>query len=363
MKKTSDFEQKFFLFFLTKLRGWGPRHILELWDKYQSMDQLLKAVENPADNAQLSYLASQWHDQELKNKIHQEYLSLDQNNFCYFDDLYPPLLQKIYDPPFFIFYRGNTDLCQSRYLLTIIGSRRYTSYHQKMIREIMAGLAGSPIVIVSGLAYGCDGLAHQYALENNLATIAVLGTGLAKNDIYPAEHYQLSEKILAQGGLLLSEQNEHSEVWGHNFARRNRILAGLSTATLVISGAQKSGTMITARCALSENRDIMAMPGLANDPLSWTPHHLIKNGAMLIENAQDILDYFKLRTHSNAKQELILESERQQSIYRLLKNGPLNIETIAEKLALPLPILQSEIAALELNNIIIINNFNQVELN
>src|SRR5690606_14344128 len=168
---------------------------------------------------------------------------------------FPPLLKEIPDAPEKLFHAGAA-IREENALLAVVGSRKYTEYGKRATEAIIAGLAGMNVTIVSGLALGIDAIAHRSALKAGLQTIAVPGSGLDPDHIYPGAHRGLASEILKKGGSLLSELEPTAAVFPSNFPRRNRIMAGMSHATLVIEAAPRSGTLITARLALEYNREV-----------------------------------------------------------------------------------------------------------
>lgn len=201
---------------------------------------------------------------------------------------FPSLLREIPDPPSSLWGQGILPPSHLR-LLAVVGSRQYTSYGKQVVAHLIAGLAGYPIGIVSGLALGIDGLAHEAALLHHLYTLAVPGSGLAPAVLYPARHRSLAEKILKSGGGLLSEYSPETKAAPWTFPQRNRIMAGLCHATLLIEAAPKSGTLITARLAADYNRELLVVPGSIFSETSRGTHQFLKLGATPVTDATDIL--------------------------------------------------------------------------
>ncbi|HVT74932.1 MAG TPA: DNA-protecting protein DprA [Candidatus Paceibacterota bacterium] len=185
--------------------------------------------------------------------------------------------------------------------LTVVGSRRYTDYGKSVCEHLIAGLRGLPVVIISGLAYGIDSIAHEAAMKNGLKTIAVPGSGLAEDMIYPANHVGLARRILSAGGCLLSPFEE--TVMGNNwtFPYRNRIMAGMAHATLVIEAEEDSGTTITAEHAVGFNRDLLVVPGSILSKKSVGPHLYMKDGAIPIISQEALLEALRLSDAPRAK--------------------------------------------------------------
>ena len=173
---------------------------------------------------------------------------------------FPPLLREIPQSPKQLYVRGTLPSFDVPWL-AVVGSRACTAYGERALKYLIEGLRGYPVVIVSGLAYGIDALAHKAAMDAGLATVAVPGSGLDWDVLYPRAHVGLAREILASGGALLSEFNPDMRATDYSFPQRNRIMAGLCRATLVIEAKEKSGSLITAKLAAEYNRDLLVVPG------------------------------------------------------------------------------------------------------
>ena len=211
----------------------------------------------------------------------------------------PERLLRIFPPPRQLYLRGTLPDLENFKCLAVVGARRYSAYGMEVCRELIKGLAGYPIIIISGLAIGIDSISHQAALDANLLTIAVPGSGLGDTTIYPKAKRPLAKEILERGGCMLSEYppDELSQAW--YFPERNRIMAGLADAVLIIEAEKKSGTLITARLALDYNKDVLVVPGPIFSPLSEGPHYLIKEGATPITSSKDIVEALGLVWREN----------------------------------------------------------------
>jgi DNA processing protein len=207
---------------------------------------------------------------------------------------FPPLLKEITDPPKSLFLRGKLPPLEHKWLC-VVGSRKYTSYGKEVCEKLISGLRGYPIVIVSGLALGMDALAHKEALSAGLKTVAVPGSGVSDKVLHPRTNFGIAKQILQDGGALLSEYEPDFKATMWSFPKRNRIMAGLSHATLLIEAAERSGTLITARLAMEYNRDVMTVPGSILSRNSFGPHLFIKNGATPVMSSQDILDTLDIK--------------------------------------------------------------------
>ncbi len=214
----------------------------------------------------------------------------------------PQLLRQISDCPKQLYCRGELNLLKEKYSVAIVGSRRATSYGLVQTKKLAYELAQRGVVIVSGLALGIDGAAHRGALDAEGKTIAVLGTPI--DQISPVTNYSLGQEILKRGGLIISEYAPGETVFASNFARRNRIVAGLSQAVLVIEAAEKSGALITSDLAMEYGRDVFALPGDVGRLNSVGPNNLIKNGAGCVTEAGDILEALGIEKEGQLKLQL-----------------------------------------------------------
>ena len=201
------------------------------------------------------------------------------------DPCYPPRLKEIYDPPLVLYVRGNPEVL-TQPGIAMVGTRHPTPYGSGMAERLACDLAAQGLVIISGMARGVDTASHRGAISAKGKTVAVFGTGV--DVIYPKENSRLSEQILALGGALISEFRLGTFAAPQNFPIRNRILSGMSVGVLVVEAAEYSGTRITARCALEQNRDVFAVPGNVTNKNSWGPNTLIKQGAKLVATWEDV---------------------------------------------------------------------------
>jgi DNA processing protein len=244
---------------------------------------------------------------------------------------FPPALLEIPQPPATLYIQGNLPDINQHIFLAVVGSRKYSSYGREVCEKLIQGLSGYPIVIVSGLAMGIDSIAHHAALRAGLLTLAIPGSGLDHRVLYPSINRQLANKILEAGGCLLSESEpeERATIW--SFPKRNRLMAGLSQAVLIIEATEKSGTLITSRLALDYNRDVLAVPGSIFSPSSIGTNKLIKQGATPILSSEDILEALHFdppageRTpNEDAQQKLFADlSAQEKKMVELLKVEPL----------------------------------------
>ena len=206
-----------------------------------------------------------------------------------FDKYYPEKLKKIYDKPIVLFVKGNKEILNN-FSLAIIGCREYSKYGEMCAKKITEQITKKNIITVSGLARGIDSIGHRETLKNNGKTIAVIGSGI--DCIYPKENIELANEIIKNGGAIVSEYIVGTQASKMNFPARNRIISGLSNGVVVIEAKKKSGTMITVDFALEQGKEVFAIPGSIFSPNSEGTNELIKQGAKLVLNINDILEEF-----------------------------------------------------------------------
>ena len=204
------------------------------------------------------------------------------------DDNYPKMLKQISDPPAVLYYKGDLFNCNLDRTVAVVGSRKSTYHAKEAVRKILSELTGTDICIVSGLAAGIDTTAHEAAMDNGLKTIGVIASGF--DFIYPTSNKKLYEKIENGGGAVVTEYYPTFQPLKFRFPQRNRIVSGLSYGTLVAEASLKSGALITANLCLEQGRELMCIPGLISNPNTEGIYKLLKNGATLVTQAQDILD-------------------------------------------------------------------------
>lgn len=265
---------------------------------------------------------------------------------CWDSDGYPRRLRDLEDAPPVLYLWGEWK-DQDDYAAAIVGTRRASSYGQQVARELSSFLASNGVTIVSGLARGIDGVAHGGALEAGGRTLAVLGSGLDR--IYPPEHRGLAEKIAAQG-VVLTEYALGTEPEGRNFPPRNRIIAGLSLAVIIVEAGRSSGALITADFAAEQGREVFAVPGSIMRHGSEGPHRLIQNGARLLHSPEEVLEVMNLDlvARRRAVQDIIPENETERVVLSHLEEEPLHIDELRARCALPAAEVASTLALLEL---------------
>lgn len=293
-------------------------------------------------------------------KAEKEIGFIEKNNIellFYTDKNYPRRLKTCVDAPLLIYTKGNMNLDEQR-VISIVGTRNATDYGKQVCDELIQQFSerNYPILVVSGLAYGIDVQAHKSALKYNIPTVAVVAHGMDK--LYPSLHSEIAKKMLETGGLV-TDFPSGTKIDPPNFLRRNRIIAGLADATVVVESAGKGGALVTADIASSYNRDVFAFPGRSGDTYSKGCNQLIRNsGAALIEGIDD-LEYF-MGWEMTEKEKVIqsslfvdLSPEEEKVVELLTKNGELFIDQISAELQLPVSRVSAMLLNLEFKNVLV----------
>ncbi|MEI9911785.1 MAG: DNA-processing protein DprA [Bacteroidota bacterium] len=273
------------------------------------------------------------------------------------DPAYPKRLLNCYDSPTILFYKGEADLNGSK-IIAVIGTRNHTDYGKQQAEKLITDLSEFNVLVISGLAYGIDGLAHKASLKNNLSTIGVLAHGL--DQVYPMQHTGLAKDMIRQNGGLLTEFRSGTQPDKHNFPTRNRIVAGMSDATIVIETGIKGGSMITAELANGYNKDVFAFPGKVTDSKSGGCNYLIKNNkAVLLTDAQELIDILgwenKPKPGARNQKQLFIElSKEERVIVDILKEKEtVPIDEINLRSGLSSSAVAAAILSLELQNAVV----------
>ncbi len=343
---------------------------LELYGS--AIEILKKSPRELAVEGGLSFdTASKLFDKALQCKPDEEMALVEKSGarLIFFEDEdYPQLLKEIYDPPLMLYIKGEI---KPQVAVAVVGARKPTDYGIRVCAKLARDIALNNITVVSGLARGIDSVAHEAVVRNDGATLAVLGAGL--NVLYPRENKRLSEKIVETGGALISEFPMAMGPLPQHFPRRNRIISGLSYSTLVIEGSYRSGSLITAKSALEQGREILAVPGPIDSELSAGPNKLIKEGAGVCETAMDIilslpsealinlnLNPGKIKTGSDKSKELKIEklSKLDREIYELIAKAESGIvmDTLIDNANCSVPVASGAIFELETAGLIIMSD-------
>jgi DNA processing protein len=330
---------------LLKRFDWNPRRILD-----SSPDELRASGLDRKSIARIHLCQRHRVDTDLA------WAQRDGNHLvCYGDDSYPELLREIADPPALLYASGNLKILKTPQI-AIVGSRNCTPGGAQNAIDFATQCVASGLVITSGLALGIDASAHRGALDAGGGTIAVMGTGLDK--LYPQRNRKLAHEIIDKG-LLLSEFPFGTAARPANFPQRNRIISGLAIATLVVEAAQRSGSLITARLAAEQGREVCAIPGSIHNPQARGCHQLIRDGATLIETVQDIgvelgsLFEFALRHQLTAPAESgISLDDEQRALLESIGYDPVNCDSLVKRSGLTIDKLSSMLVELELSDLI-----------
>jgi DNA processing protein len=268
---------------------------------------------------------------------------------------FPSLLNEIPEVPKKLFARGNLPDKKAK-ILAVVGSRRYTNYGKQVCESLIHGLRGYNICIVSGLAIGIDGIAHRAALDAGVMTLAIPGSGLGDDVLYPRRHRGLAHEILENGGGLVSEYEPDFRATLWSFPKRNRIMAGIAHAVLVVEAGQKSGTLITSRLATEYNRDVFAVPGSIYSEASKGPHMLIRLGATPITSSEDILEAFNMEAKD--PKEASLPSGLSDVELKILSSltEPKDRDALIRELSLDVSVANIALMQMEMNGLIAEDN-------
>jgi len=269
------------------------------------------------------------------------------------DKNYPKILKQIHSPPKELYVKGRI-LEDDEFAIAVVGSRIASVYGLTTAEKLGYELASRGLVVVSGLARGIDSAAHKGALKAHGKTIAVLGSGL--DIIYPPENKKLAEEIVEKNGALVSEFPMRTPPTPKNFPQRNRIISGLSLAVVVVEAAKNSGALITADFALEQNREVFAVPGKVDSATSFGTNQLIKEGAKLVQTAEDIMDELelKLKVSSKGAAEALKPniSQDEKAVYESLSGDPKYLDDVVEEVKLPLNKTQELLLRLQIRKLV-----------
>lgn len=350
--------------------GIGPRKATQLLERFGSAENVFHATRSELENLRLTPEAI---ESILKREFHQKAVEeLEQvrelgGDVLILDDgSYPFLLREISDPPITLYVKGDWQACFDAPCVAIIGSRRCSTYGKNASEMLARDLAEQGICIVSGLARGIDSAAHEGALHGKGRTIAVLGTGI--DEVYPKENKKLVERILENGGAIVSQFPLGTPPLAENFPYRNRIISGLSYAVLLTEATERSGSLITARLALEQDREVMAVPGNITSRNSIGTNYLIKSGAKLVQQWQDVVIELpeeirsailppKLDKADTAPKQAELApanlTENERKIWDLLSfDEPTHIDYLLDETGLSFGDLSSSLVSLDLKEVI-----------
>src|SRR5215813_9784353 len=354
--------------------GVGPRAAAKLLERFGSAAGVYAATRAELNQLRIlpeavdSLIAKDLHQ---KAEIEIQRVRKQGDDILVLDDgVYPALLREIYDPPIVLYVKGAWSACLEQPCVAIVGSRRCSTYGQNAALMLARDLAQRGVTIVSGFARGIDAAAHRGALEAGGRTVAVLGTGI--DECYPRDHRKLALEILEKGGAMVSQFPLGTPPVSENFPYRNRIISGLSLGVVVVEAAENSGSLITARLAMEQNREVFAVPGNITSRNSFGTNYLIKGaGAKLVQQWQDIASELPPQIAANLlpppfgekkpRQTLADQLERvpqslsgsERAVLRLLSpDSPAHIDTLLDQAKLSMSDLTSALLSLEMNELI-----------
>lgn len=353
---------------LQRLPETGSGTYWRLLDEFPTLKTALSAPLNvisqllsPAACEMLLEFRERGEDSSVMRKVRADMAWLQEHNITLLDthsEHYPQMLSEIKRAPPLLYVWGDPAIL-SLPQVAVVGSRSPTTSGKDNAFQFSKELASAGVTITSGLALGVDIAAHQGALSASGKTIAVLGTGI--DQIYPQRHQQMARELVASGGAVVTEFPLGVQPMPSNFPQRNRIISGLSCGVLVVEAAVKSGSLITARYAIQQNREIFAIPGSIHNPLSRGCHALIRDGAKLVETAQDIIDEIQgflamkwqeldqdpSKTALQVAKDLV-ESEHEDLIFKNLDYDPISFDTLAQRTGLRAGELMAALLTMEL---------------
>jgi DNA processing protein len=353
-----DEEKKYWIGF-SAFAGIGPKRFALLRNYFGSAKKAWEASFEELSQVGLEEkLLTSFVNFREKADLNSYFLRLRENRIecqTFLDKNYPKNLKKIDNPPFILYVKGEIK-AQDDLALAVVGTRKMTTYGREVTEILTKQIIACGLTVVSGLARGIDTVAHQTALKNGGRTIAVLACGL--DMIYPPENKKLAEEIVKSHGALVSEFPPGCQAVPGNFPARNRIIAGLSLGTLVIEGAQDSGSLITARHAIEQGREVFAVPGPITSPNSNGPFWLIKQGAKLVANVDDILEELNISVGRKNKaclpkvREIKPENPEEERILMIIKDESKHIDEIVRETGMNVGQVMSLLTMMEIKGLV-----------
>lgn len=342
---------------LSSVEGIGPKRFYQLISIYEDA----RAIWDNVGDAEMRFLGPatlkklrEARDERRFYALFSRLEKLQMRPLTRISPGYPDRLAGIYDPPPTLYVRGDCPLDGDK-MFAVVGSRRCTRDGQRAAREIAETLAREGATVVSGMAHGVDTAAHEGALIGLGKTVAVLGCGA--DVVYPPENGVLCERILENGGAVISEYTPGTRPLPGNFPARNRIISGLSEGVLIVEGAEKSGAMITVNAAADQNRDVFAVPGSIYSPLSAAPNRMIVEGAIPVLSGWDILEHYRWASRPDSREsaprnKLVLDPEDDQIVAPLLEQE-LSFDELSGLIHFPIAKLNARLTMLELRGVVV----------
>ncbi|MFA5960234.1 MAG: DNA-processing protein DprA [Tatlockia sp.] len=344
-------DNKYCLLALNRIEHIGPRTLLTLLKRWPILEEMFRLSvaeltlaglpDKMAQAIKRFPLEDVWQDLRWQE-------GSDHHLLTWFDANYPPLLKEIHDPPAVLYAKGKLNSLNQP-TLAIVGTRKPSITGAETAKQFASTLSAQALTVVSGLALGIDAQAHQGCLEVNGKTIAVMGTGI--DVVYPAKHRLLAQQITEFGLLLTEFPLKKSPKAGH-FPRRNRIISGLSLATLVVEAAIRSGSLITARMALEQNRDVLAIPGSIHNPQARGCHYLLQQGAKLVTTCEEVLEELGLAKAQESHLPSQSLASEDKNLVKCIGFEITTVDQIISRSGLGVEAVACGLAALELQGII-----------
>ena len=337
------------------IRGIGAVRMKNLLDYYGSLEIAWNA---PASGLIAAGLPARIVENflQVRSKINLEVVmerisALGVKVYTWEDEIYPKRLKEIAQPPPVLFVKGSINV-EDDWAVSVVGTRRVTPYGRQVATEVARFLAENGVTVISGLARGVDAIAHQTAIQSGGRTIAVLGSGV--DVIYPPEHRKLAEEIIAQGAVI-SDYPMGTQPESSNFPPRNRIIAGLSLATIVVEAGERSGALITAKFAVEQGRDVFAVPGSILTPQSDGTNRLIEDGARPLLRMNEILEVLKLENipEKQANRKSISATPEEKKLLQFLSQEPKHIDEICNLSVLPIQTISATLTMMELKGLVL----------
>lgn len=342
-----------YLLALNRMDQVGPRTVMKLKERWPNLKELfalsIAEMEQAGLPSRLAQTLGQFNFNLIREDLNWQKASSDHYLLTWESPEYPALLKEIADPPIVLYAQGQLSALNQP-TLAIVGSRNPSITGSENAKQFSKELAAHGITIVSGLALGVDAQAHLGCLAAQGQTIAVLGTGI--DCIYPRRHLKLAEQI-RENGLVISEFPLKSPPIAGHFPRRNRIISGLSLSTLVIEAAIKSGSLITARMAIEQNRDVLAIPGSIHNPLARGCHYLLQQGAKLVTSINDVLNELRLDTPAFPTDKSIFSlASESENLVKFIGFETTSIDQMIVRSGFSIEQITNELAELELQGTI-----------
>ncbi|MBI3273750.1 MAG: DNA-protecting protein DprA [Candidatus Colwellbacteria bacterium] len=343
-----------FLHSFNTIPGVGPATLRALYSFFGSYEQAWNAGQAALKEALTESRAERiisWKKPSLHPDREMEFLIRSQITIIHEEDPhYPSSLKEIHQPPVLLYMQGSLYPIPH---LAIVGTRRPTTYGREITENFARVIANADVAIVSGLALGIDTVAHLTTLDTNGKTVAVLGSGIDQESIFPSENRMLAKKIVEAGGAVISEYAPKTPAVKEHFPQRNRIISGMSLGVLVVEARERSGALITTQFALDQNRDVFAVPGSLFSPTSRGPHRLIQQGAKLVMTPHDLLEEIGISYTKGAVSGSHEPLDETEQIIMTLLEEPLSLDSLKLRMDFPIAMINATLSRLELKGLII----------